>query len=58
MQFEKILSDVRGAFQDQAPQAFIPGKTVVIAPNFLNAKFNNFENENEPLKHWKFVNVN
>ena len=33
-------------------------KTVVISPNILNAEFNNFENENEPLKHWKFINVN
>lgn len=29
MQFEKILSDVRSTFQDQAPKAFIPGETPV-----------------------------
>ncbi|MEY4560075.1 MAG: lipopolysaccharide biosynthesis protein RfbH [Actinomycetota bacterium] len=29
MQFEKILSDVRSAFQDQTPKAFIPGETAV-----------------------------
>ena len=29
MQFEKILSDVRSTFQDQAPKAFIPGETAV-----------------------------
>ena len=29
MQFEKILSDVRSAFQDQTPKAFIRGETAV-----------------------------
>ena len=29
MQFDKILSDVRSAFQDQAPKVFIPGETAV-----------------------------
>jgi CDP-6-deoxy-D-xylo-4-hexulose-3-dehydrase len=29
VQFEKILSDVRSAFQDQTPKAFIPGETAV-----------------------------
>lgn len=29
MQFEKILSDVRSAFQDQAPRAFVPGETAI-----------------------------
>ena len=29
MQFDKILSDVRSAFQDQAPKAFVPGETAV-----------------------------
>lgn len=29
MQFEKILSDVRSTFQDQAPKAFIPGESAV-----------------------------
>jgi CDP-6-deoxy-D-xylo-4-hexulose-3-dehydrase len=29
VQFDKILSDVRSAFQDQAPKAFVPGETAV-----------------------------
>ena len=29
MQFDKILSDVRSAFQDQAPKAFVAGETAV-----------------------------
>ena len=29
MQFDKILSDVRSAFQDQAPKPFLPGETAV-----------------------------
>ena len=29
VQFEKILSDVRSTFQDQAPKAFIPGETAI-----------------------------
>ena len=29
MQFEKILSDVRSAFKDQTPKAFVPGETAV-----------------------------
>jgi CDP-6-deoxy-D-xylo-4-hexulose-3-dehydrase len=29
VQFDKILSDVRSAFQDQAPKVFIPGETAV-----------------------------
>ena len=38
---------------------FIAGdKIVVISPNILTATVNNFENENEPLNPWKFVNVN
>jgi CDP-6-deoxy-D-xylo-4-hexulose-3-dehydrase len=29
VQFDKILSDVRSAFQDQAPKDFVPGETAV-----------------------------